>query len=113
MRRVISLLVIFILMISILVLVKNVLDSYNTVQGLNEVSTDEKELKEQKAELEKELEDRKSKDFIESEARDKLGLSKKGETIYVPESDISEEESSQETLDRDLTNWELWLEIFK
>lgn len=113
MRRIISFLVIFILVVSISTLVKNVLDSYSTVAGLNKVRTEEKQLEEEKASLEKELEERKSKDFIESEARNKLGLSKKGESIYVTEGSKDEERSTQDNQSRELANWELWLEVFK
>ena len=113
MRRIVSFLIIFILVVSISTLIKNVLDSYSTVEGLNKVRTEEKQLEEEKTSLEKELEGRKSKDFIESEARYKLGLSKKGESIYVTESSKEEEGSIQDDQSRELANWELWLEVFK
>lgn len=113
MIRVVSFLIIFILVVSISAIFKNVLDSYSTVEGLNKVRTEEKQLEEEKASLEKELEERKSKDFIESEARNKLGLSKKGESIYVTESSKEGEGSTQDNQSRKLANWELWLEVFK
>ena len=113
MRKIVSFLIIFIMVVSISVLFKNVLNSYSTVEGLNKVRTEEKELEEEKASLEKELEERKSKEFIEIEARNKLGLSKKGESIYVTESNKVEEGPTQDSQSRELANWELWLEVFK
>ena len=113
MRRIVSFLIIFVTVVSISALFKNVLDSYNTVEGLNNVREEEKILEEERISLEKELEERKTKDFIENEARNKLGLSKKGESIYVTDSNKVEEEATKESKSRELANWELWLEVFR
>ena len=113
MRKIVSFLIIFIIVVSILALFKNVLDSYSTVEGLNKVRTEEKKLEEEKVSLEKKLEESKSKEFIEIEARNKLGLSKKGESIYVTESSKMEEGLTQDSQSREIANWELWVEVFK
>ena len=67
---------------------------------------------EKNKELEKELEDRKSKKFVEEEARNKLGLSKPGETIFVVGIESKELAGKSERVDENLNNWQHWVEIF-
>lgn len=65
-------------------------------------------------ELKKKLTQIQSPDFIEQQARDKLGLSKKGETVVIiPEETLKlvlgASESAQEIR---LPNWLGWLRVF-
>lgn len=65
-------------------------------------------------ELKKKLTQIQSPDFIEQQARDKLGLSKKGETLFIiPEETLrlvlGASQSAQEVR---LPNWLGWLKVF-
>ena len=112
MRKMVSVLLIVILFVSISVLAKNNWDSYKKIENLGETEKKEHVLKKETKGLKEELEYRNSKDFIEKEARNKLGLSKKGEVIYVVDGESLEEESSQQDEKENLSNWRLWLEVF-
>lgn len=65
-------------------------------------------------ELKKQLTQTQSSDFIEQQARDKLGLSKKGETLFIiPEDKLKMVlEASQSAAEVRLPNWLGWLRVF-
>jgi cell division protein FtsB len=112
MRKMISIVLVVILFVSGSVLTKNIWDSYKKIERLGETEKKEHALKKETEELREELEYRNSKDFIEKEARNKLGLSKKGEAIYVIEGESSDGDDLQQDKKENLANWRLWLEVF-
>lgn len=112
MRRMLSIGLIVFLLIFITALTKNILDSYKRLEDLGKVKKEEQALEKETKELKKELEYRDSEEFVEKEARNKLGLSKKGESIYVVEDESSEEENSISGEKEDFSNWQLWVKVF-
>lgn len=110
MKRIISFVIIAVLLLSISALTKNIWDSYKRLAGLSEIRREEQALREETEAFKKELAERKTKGFIEKEARDTLGLSKKGETIYLVEQE--EEETVEQKNEKDVPNWQLWLSLF-
>ncbi len=112
MRRVISAAIIAILLFSVAALTKNIWDSYKKVQSLEEIRKKEQAFRKETEDLKKELEKRRAADFVERESRNKLGLSKKGEAIYVVEQETALEEPTEENENKNLPNWQLWLRIF-
>lgn len=70
-------------------------------------------VKKEREDLQKRLEYVKSTEFIEKEAREKLGRSKPGETILILPENVEkvmgvEEEQKKE----ELPNWRLWYDLF-
>ena len=87
-------------------------NSYKKIENLGEAKKKEQALKKETEELRGELEYRNSRDFVEKEARNKLGLSKKGEAIYVIDSESSDRSDAQHEEKENLSNWRRWLEVF-
>lgn len=64
-------------------------------------------------ELKKKLLEIKSPEFLEEEARNKLGLAKEGETIVIiPDEKIKEVLGTTESAEPRLPNWLGWLRVF-
>jgi cell division protein FtsB len=55
-----------------------------------------------------------SEEFVEKEAREKLGMSKEGETIVILPEDFEEmvEASHKKNEPEELPNWKKWLSLF-
>lgn len=70
----------------------------------------EKRTKEEKknTELKKKLQFTQSQEFVEKEAREKLGWTKPGEMIVV----IPPFEATQSAIEAALPNWKRWLKLF-
>lgn len=63
--------------------------------------------------LKKKLSEVQSADFIEQQARDKLGLGKPGETVVIiPEDKIKEVLGTSGSAEVRLPNWLGWLKVF-
>lgn len=65
-------------------------------------------------ELKKRLSEIKSQDFIEQQARDKLGLAKEGETlVIIPDEKINQVLGvAKQVVEPRLPNWQGWLKLF-
>lgn len=59
-------------------------------------------------ELKKKLEFAQSPEFVEKQARDKLGLTKPGETVVI----LPPLEATQTAVVENLPNWKKWLQLF-
>ena len=112
MRRFISLVIVVILIFFITTVAKNIYDSYTKIENLNEIRDEIKALKEERSEREKELEERKCKGCVEKESRNKLGLSKEGEAIFVVEENEPSEEELIKEENKKMAIWQLWREVF-
>lgn len=112
MRKIVSFIIIFVLVSSSVALTKNIYSSYKKLHGLSEVGKQEQSLHNQTEVLKKELKKRESGGFVEQQARDTLGLAKKGETIYVVDGGSGNDASSSQQYARNLSNWQLWLRVF-
>lgn len=63
--------------------------------------------------LKKKLNEVQSKEFIEEQARDKLGFSKNGETvIIIPEDKLKHILGASQAAEIRLPNWLGWLKVF-
>ena len=112
MKRMVSITIIFILVLSSITLAKNIWDSRRKIANLNEIREEEKSLKVENEKLEEELKRSKSKSFIEESARNKLGLSKSGETLYVVDSRETGEVSDESISGVPTSNFRGWINIF-
>ncbi len=98
----------------------SLIKSISKLANSNQKITDEEQhvanLKKENDILAKKLQSIKSIQFIESEARDKLGLAKKGETVIVLP-DVATLKSLAPKLEEKQfslkePNWKLWLNLF-
>lgn len=96
-------------------LIAQIVATLRSGERLQTTASQLQDLEAKNKELKKKLADVKSSDFIEQQARDKLGLGKAGETIVViPDQKINSvlgisQESKQEVR---LPNWQGWLKLF-
>lgn len=72
-------------------------------------------LKEENAELKQKKAYMNSEKFIEEQARDKLNLAKENEAIVILPEEILKlkTEENQEKEEKELANWQKWLEVFR
>ena len=112
MKKFISVIIIFILFLSTITLVGNIWGSYKKVKSVDKIREKEKELSGQTRQLREKLKESQSEEFIEEESRNKLGLSKKGESIYVVEQEPTEE-ASEKRETQNVPNWKKWVNVFK
>ena len=98
----------------------SLLKSITKITGSDSKVTDARnaldELKKENKDLMNRLAAVKSIQFVEQEARDKLGLAKKGEIVVVlPDEESLRALAPKETIEKDSlppSNWELWLRLF-
>lgn len=103
-----------IIVIALLLLIKNILNSIATLNKNSKILTD---LKEQELSAKREqqfLKERlyyvQTNEFIEKEAREKLGMVKSGEQIILlPQ---NEEKIVQQVKKESVPNWEKWKRLF-
>ena len=112
MKRIISLIIIIFLSFSILALLTNVWSSYKKIKSLDNVRQKEQALRAETKELKNKLKDAESRSFIEKESRNKLGLSKKGESIYIVEQKPTKEAPEAGEI-QNIPNWKKWVNVFK
>jgi len=106
----------FLCIVFALSLARNIAKIKNAQVRVERIKERVEKLQKEKEELQLKVEEAKKQEYIEKQLRDKLGLSKEGETIVVlPDADtlrklvppIPEEE---ETLPD--PNWKKWLKVF-
>lgn len=95
-------------------LVSQISDALKSGERLSRQAEEVYKLEAKNKELKKKLSEIKSPQFIEEEARNKLGLAKEGETlVIIPDEKIKEilgaTDSAQE---QRLPNWLGWLKVF-
>lgn len=94
-------------------LIKQIMDALNVSKRLDEAAERVYQAEIKNKELKKKLSEIKSPQFVEEEARNKLGLAKKGETIVIiPDEKIKEILGSTESAEPRLPNWLGWLRVF-
>lgn len=66
------------------------------------------------AELKARLEYVKSDTFVEKEVRDKLGMAREGETVYILPENLGQVQEADEAKSEDLKmpNWQKWWRLF-
>jgi len=95
-------------------LVRQITQAVKSGERLSEATEEVFKLQLKNKELKKKLSQIQSADYIEQQARDKLGLSKKGETVVIiPEDKLKLVlEASQSAQIIRLPNWLGWLKVF-
>lgn len=86
---------------------------WSSWRKLNSLKGSEAEIERLKAEnkkLEEEKTFRQSNFYVEKEAREKLGLARDGETVYLREKAASE--AAQNLAEKEAPNWQAWIELF-
>ena len=106
-----------IIIFGVYLIVSLVKDLYGLSQKGKEVEKSQAKLKQvlkEKNILEKQLDYVKTPEFVEKEARDKLGMSKPGETIVILPDNIEKVMGIKdtETEKEKVPNWKKWLNIF-
>ena len=95
---------------------RDLLDLMSSRERIAKEQAEVAQLEGEQQELASELNQVMSDEFVEKEAREKLLLSKPGETVVIlpPNERAGEQESSQNNQDGEekLANWEKWAQLF-
>ncbi len=112
-RKIIAILAVLVILLIAYNLVSQILGAFKSSDRLSAMADKVYSLEAQNKELKKKLEEIKSPQFIEQQARDKLGLSKKGETIVIiPEQKLKEVLGVSQSAQIRFPNWQGWLKLF-
>lgn len=106
-----------ILLVSLVVaynIINQIIAATNSAERLSQAADTVYQLEIKNKELKKKLTEIQSPQFIEEIARNKLGLSKKGETVVIiPEEKLKQVLGASESAQQiRLPNWQGWLRIF-
>lgn len=97
-------------------LVQQILSLWRAEERIRIAQERVEEARQKNEELAGELKYVRSDEFIEKEARDKLGMGKEGETIVVVPKDLIEREVEEARKEKEVPekvpNWKLWKEAF-
>lgn len=113
-KKLISGLIIFISLYLIVSLSREILELIRKEEVIEKEQLKLEELKVENQILSEKLEYFQSEEFVEKEAREKLGLAKEGETIVIlPEGfeNIMESNQPEEKI-AETPNWQQWLKLF-
>ena len=107
----------FSVVISILIIISLTRMIWDNLEGLRRVKTlrsDTQLLEEENTKLKEKIEERQSLDYVEEEARRKIGMVKEGEKVLIYPDDPQENESTQEVtyMEGNLCYWCEWLNAF-
>ena len=91
---------------------KRILSFRTTSQKVGEASVQLEGLKAENTQLKQELEYKKSKEFMEAEIRNKLGLAKEGETVVILPQDQNQGSNLQLAQKPEVPNWQKWRDLF-
>jgi len=98
--------------------IKSSIDVFKSRERLDDVNLEVATLEKKKIEMERDIEYRKSDEYIEQKARDELSLIKPNEKVYVvsggesTEKDVLSESSIREEDGRKDSNWYSWYRLF-
>ncbi len=108
------LLVIIVIGIIFYNLIMQLLDATKSSERLTKAVEELYQLEAKNKELKKQLEKVQSREFIEEQARNKLGLGKKGETVVIiPDEKIRQVlGESKKNMEERLPNWLGWWKVF-
>lgn len=113
-KRIFKILVLALGLFLIVSLVQQTLSLWRAEERIGIAQRKVEEAKQKNEELAGKLKYVQSEEFIEKEARDKLGMGKEGETIVVVPKDVIEKEveKAQKEEPEKVPNWRLWKEAF-
>ena len=87
---------------------KSTFNLWQKAEAVKEAQKDRIDAERKQKELKDKLEFTQSQEFIERQAREKLGLVKPGETVMI----ITPLEATQSVIAETLPNWKRWLKLF-
>ena len=112
-KKIIPVIVILVVLLIIYNLINQISTSFKAGEILLQAADKVNKLEIKNKELKKRLSEIKSPAFIEQQARDKLGLSKEGETVVViPQEKIKQVLGEKAVSVPRLPNWQGWLRLF-
>lgn len=109
-----NLLLLLIFVLGVLVVVsgtRRLLTFRTTAAKVEESEKRLAKLREENEALERELEHKRSPEFVEREIREKLGLVKKGEAIVILPKD-NRDQSPEARDQKEIPNWQKWWKLF-
>lgn len=112
--RVIRLIIIVVSAMLVVNLSRSIWDLWRRRDILGERQAVLKRLEAEQARLQKEYEYAQSPEFIEQEARNRLGLAREGETVVLlPKSQIpNPNDQTKEEKEENVPNWKKWWRLF-
>lgn len=112
-KKVILGLIILVILVVAYNLITQIMDSTKSGERLSQAADAVYKLESQNRQLKQKLSQTQSSEFIEEEVRNKLGLSKKGETVVViPEEKLKLVLGTSSSAQIRLPNWLGWLRVF-
>ena len=107
----------FSVVVAVLVIISLVRMIWDNLEGLRRVKNlrnETQSLQEQNAQLKKEIEERKSLEYVEEEARRKIGMVKEGEKVFIypDQGQVDSEENGPDYIEGELCYWREWLNAF-
>ena len=101
------------LLLAVISLSQNIINLINRGLVLEQEKIDLEALKKEKQRLEAEFEYMKTSGFLEREARDNLGLVRKGETVVILPSESEDgRDGMQQGNNQGISNWKQWWQLF-
>lgn len=112
-RKIVPIVAVLLVLLVVYNLVNQILGAFKSSDRLSQAVEKVYSLEAKNKELKKQLAEIKSPKFVEQQARDKLGLSKAGETVVIiPEQKIKAVLGTSQPAQIRLPNWQGWLRIF-
>ena len=108
MKTTLRLIIIIILVFASLTIAKSVYNQASKFKEIYQAEGKVAKFTQQQQDLKTTLENKKSPEFVEKQARDKLGFQKPGDVLYVI---LGPEGTSQETERSSQKNWEEWIDF--
>lgn len=97
-------------------LTRNIFSLVKKGEEIKEQNLKLEKLRQKNLELKAELEYVKSSEFVERQARDKLGMAKEGEQVVVLPKNVEEivldKEKDKDKGEEELPNWKRWYRLF-
>ena len=106
MKTTLRLITIIILVFAILTIAKSIYSQASKFKEIYQAEAEVAKLNRQQQDLETSLKNKKNPEFVEKEARDKLGYQRPGDVLYVI---LGSQGSSQGKESSDQKNWEEWV----
>ncbi|OGM08060.1 hypothetical protein A2W13_02820 [Candidatus Woesebacteria bacterium RBG_16_36_11] len=107
---------IFFLLMFVLSLARNISKTKKAYTKISEEETRVNKLREENQNLQKQLEEMKSPEYIEKQIRNNLGLVKEGEIVVIlPDEETLRSLAPQDEVEEDVlpeANWKRWLNLF-
>lgn len=115
-RRMVRFIVIVVSIVIVINLSRSIWDLWRRRDVLGERQEVLRRVEEENKRLQSELEYAQSPEFVEQEARNRLGLGREGEEIVlirpITKSDQSDQSKSTDKQEENLPNWKKWWRLF-